>query len=265
MLARVYPQELPLVGLRSGPEWMPAAEGRLTAMAKRFDREELKARLREECPAVLASILFCDFGELKNELNKLEAAGVAAMHLDVMDGNFVPNISFGLPIVEAARRATDLPLDVHLMIANPGRFVDQYRAAGADAMTIHVEAVHDPRPVLQQIRELGAVAGLAINPPTPLSAIEASLPYCDMVLVMSVMPGFGGQKFDEVALSKLRELSLRSDVDPLLEVDDGITAATIGPCADAGAEVFVAGSSIIHSDDYASAVDQLYSKAQRSI
>lgn len=235
------------------------------SMDSRYDRAELVKRLREESPAVLASILFCDFGDLKRELQDLEAAGVVAMHLDVMDGNFVPNISFGLPIVEAARRATDLPLDVHLMIADPGRYVDQFRAAGADIMTIHVEAVADPRPVLERIRNLGAVAGLAINPPTPLSAIEASLPYCDMVLVMSVMPGFGGQKFDEVALSKLRELSLRSDVDPLLEVDGGITAATIGPCTDAGAEMFVAGSAIVHSNDYTRAVGELYTTAQRYI
>ena len=235
------------------------------SMDSRYDRAELISRLRTENPAVLASILFCNFGELKRELMAIQAAGVAAIHLDVMDGNFVPNISFGLPIVEAARQATDLPLDVHLMIADPARYVDQFRAAGADMLTIHVEAVPDPRPVLELIRNLGAMAGLAINPPTPLSAIEASLPYCDMVLVMSVMPGFGGQKFDEVALSKLRELSLRSDVDPLLEVDGGITTATVGPCADAGAEMFVAGSAIIHSKDYARAVEDLYTTAQRYI
>jgi ribulose-phosphate 3-epimerase len=231
------------------------------AMDSRYDRAELISRLRAKSPAMFASILFCDFGELDRELQALEAAGVTAMHLDVMDGNFVPNISFGLPIVEAARRATKLPIDVHLMIAEPARYIDQFRAAGADSMTIHVEAVEDPRPVLERIRELGAMASLAINPPTPLSAIEASLPYCDMVLVMSVMPGFGGQKFDEVALTKLKTLQSRTDVDPLLEVDGGITTDTIGPCADAGANLFVAGSAIIHSDDYARATSDLRSAA----
>lgn len=234
------------------------------AMDSRYDRAELISRLRAQSPALFPSILFCDFGELDRELQALEAAGVAAMHLDVMDGNFVPNISFGLPIVEATRRATDLPIDVHLMIADPARYVDQFRAAGADSMSIHVEAVPDPRPVLEQIRELGAIASLAINPPTPLSAIEASLPYCDMVLVMSVMPGFGGQKFDDVALAKLKTLKSRPDVGALLEVDGGITADTIGPCAEAGANCFVAGSAIIHTDDYARAVRDLQMAARRS-
>ena len=233
------------------------------AMDSRYDRAEFIGRLRAESPAVFASILFCDFGELNRELQAIEAAGVAAMHLDVMDGNFVPNISFGLPIVAAARRATELPIDVHLMIAEPARYVDEFRAAGADSMIIHVEAVADPRPVLERIRALGAIAGLAINPPTPLSAIEASLPYCDMILVMSVMPGFGGQKFDEVALAKLQTLKSRPDVDALLEVDGGITTETIGPCAKAGANLFVAGSAIIHSDDYARSVSELRSAALR--
>ncbi len=234
------------------------------AMDSRHDRAELISRLRAESPAVFASILSGNFGELDREIQAIEAAGVEAMHLDVMDGNFVPNISFGAPIVAAVRRATELPIDVHLMIAEPARYVDQFRAAGADSMTIHVEAVADPRPVLERIRDLGAIAGLAINPPTPLSAIEASLPYCDMVLVMSVMPGFGGQKFDEVALAKLRALKSHPDVDALLEVDGGITTATIGPCADAGAGIFVVGSAIVHSDDYTRAVRDLRTAAKRS-
>ena len=167
--------------------------------------------------------MFCDFGELQREVEAVEAAGVAALHLDVMDGHFVPNLSFGMPIVEAVRRVTDLPLDVHLMIAEPARVRRAVPRGGCRLMTIHVEAVADPRPVLDRIRALGAVAGLAINPPTPLSAIEASLPHCDLVLVMSVMPGFGGQKFDDVALDKLRALEARPDGDALLEVDGGVT------------------------------------------
>lgn len=233
-----------------------------SSMDSRLDRAELVSRLRAQSPAVLSSLLSCDFGKLAREVEAVESAGVAAIHLDVMDGQFVPNISFGLPIVEAVRRVTDLPLEVHLMIADPARYIDRFRAAGADTMAIHVEAVPDPRPVLERIRELGAVAGLAMNPPTPLSAIEASLSYCDLILVMSVMPGFGGQKFDDVALGKLRSLRARGDVDAVLEVDGGISTSTIGSCAAAGAELFVVGSAIVRSGNYATAVRELRTAAQ---
>src|SRR5688572_17980137 len=191
-------------------------------MVRRLGRDEWKARLRAATPFVLPSILACDFGHLEREIELVEAAGAKALHLDVMDGHFVSNISFGIPIVEACRRATDLPLDVHLMIERPERFIDAFRTAGADGMTIHIEAVPEPRPVLEKIQALGAWAGVALNPPTPLSTIEASLPYCDLVLVMSVMPGFGGQHFDPVALTKLRALRARDDIDAFLEVDGGV-------------------------------------------
>ncbi len=178
-----------------------------------------------------------------------------------MDGHFVPNISFGIPIVEAVRRITTLPLDVHLMISRPAEYAERFRDAGADSISIHVEAVRDPRPVLDKIRSLGALAGLALNPPTPLSAIEASLPFCDMVLVMSVMPGFGGQEFDDVALAKLGELSARPDCGALLEVDGGVSAETAGACAAAGAELFVAGTAIFSEEDYAGAIERIHSAA----
>jgi ribulose-phosphate 3-epimerase len=209
----------------------------------------------------MASLLFCDFLELRREIEAVEEAGAAAMHLDVMDGHFVPNFTYGMTIVEATRRATDKPLDCHLMMNNPERYVEDFRRAGADTMTIHVEAVPDPRPVLEKIRSLGALAGLALNPPTPLSAIEKYLPYCDIILVMSVMPGFGGQKFDDEALAKLRTLKARKDVSPLLEVDGGISVETIGACAQAGAELFVTGSAIFRHDDYNLAVKQLRTAA----
>jgi ribulose-phosphate 3-epimerase len=234
-------------------------------MASRFDRFELRSQMRAQRPAVLASLLFCDFGHLRDEVEAVEAAGVAAMHLDVMDGHFVPNFTYGMPIVEAVRRATDLPLDVHLMIANPERYVDDFYAAGADIITIHAEAVDDPRPVLERIHELGALAGLAINPPTPISAIEASLPHCELILVMSVMAGFGGQAFDDVALTKLQALRDRGDVDALLEVDGGIAASTIGKCARAGGELFVTGSAIFRDEDYAASVRELRTAAQSQI
>ena len=231
-------------------------------MACRPQRDALKARLRAASPAVLPSLLLCDFGNLQREIERVEEAGVAALHLDVMDGHFVPNLSYGLPIVEAVRGLTELPLDVHLMIERPAEYIERYRDAGADALTIHVEAVKDPRPLLDEIRSLGALAGLALNPPTPLSAIEPSLPHCDVVLVMSVMPGFGGQSFDESALEKLRALSARGDFDALLEVDGGINERTIADCAEAGAELLVAGSAIFRADDYRAAVSELHTLAR---
>lgn len=234
-------------------------------MVRRFGREELKSRLRASAPLILPSILACDFGHLEREIELVEKAGAKALHLDVMDGHFVANISFGIPIVEATRRATDLPLDVHLMIDNPEQFIEPFREAGADGLTIHVEAVADPRPVLEKIQSLGAWAGLALNPPTPLSAIDASLPFCDLVLVMSVMPGFGGQLFDARALDKLRALAARNDMDAFLEVDGGVASDTIGACAEAGAELFVTGTAVFRTNDYGTAMRQLESAAARRV
>jgi ribulose-phosphate 3-epimerase len=230
-------------------------------MAFRLGRDELKARLRAASPAILPSLLACDFAHLEQEVRGVEAAGVAALHLDVMDGHFVPNISIGVPIVQAVRRITDLPLDVHLMISKPAEYVEAFSKAGADSLTIHIEAAKDPRPILDKIRSFGALAGLSLNPPTPLSAIETSLPHCDLVLVMSVMPGFGGQAFDDVALMKIRELREHADCDALLEVDGGVNAETAGACAKAGAELFVAGTAIFADADYRGAINRIHSAA----
>ncbi len=226
-------------------------------MAGTRGRDALLARLRADSPAVLPSMLLCDFANLQREVERVEAAGVAALHLDVMDGHFVPNLTYGMTIVEAVRGVTELPLDVHLMIEEPGEWVERYREAGADGMTIHCEAVDDPRPVLDHIRSLGAWAGLAINPGTPLSAIDKSLPYCDLILVMGVMPGFGGQAFDEIALAKLSVLRERDDVDALLEVDGGVNSQTVGACTEAGADLLVAGSAIFRDGDYGAAIRKL--------
>jgi ribulose-phosphate 3-epimerase len=231
-------------------------------MCGRFGRDELKARLRAASPAVLPSLLASDFSRLREEIERVEEAGVAALHLDVMDGHFVPNLSIGVPIVEAVRRVTDLPLDVHLMIENPERYVEAFRKAGADGMTIHVETAPDPRPVLDQIRSLGAWAGLSLNPPTPLAAIERSLAHCDLILVMSVMPGFGGQKLDPRAFDKLRALRARKDVDALLEVDGGVNEETVGACAEAGAELLVAGVAVFHTDDYSATIAKMQNAAR---
>ncbi len=215
------------------------------------------AKLRAAAPAVLPSLLQCDFGNLEREIGKLLDTEVPGFHLDVMDGSFVPNFSYGLPIVEAVRRLTDLPLDCHLMMNNPGAYVEQFRAAGADVLTIHAEAVVDPRPVLKQIKETGAAAGLALNPATSLARIAGCLDLCDLVLVMSVKAGFGGQKFDRVALEKLRKVREMAGPDVVLEVDGGVNEQTIGECASAGAQLFVVGSAIFGHPPYGDVVAKL--------
>jgi ribulose-phosphate 3-epimerase len=214
-------------------------------------------QLRSAAPAVLPSLLLCDFGNLEREVARLSEAGVRALHLDVMDGQFVPNLTYGMPIVAAFRRLTDLPLDVHLMIANPQRYVRQFIEAGADILTVHIEAVADPRPVLEEMRSLGCGAGLALNPDTPLTRLDGCLDLCDLVLVMSVPAGFGGQGFRPVALDKLRSLRQAVSSEVLLEVDGGINQGTIGDCARAGAQLFVVGSGIFRAANYSEAVREL--------
>jgi len=211
-------------------------------------------------------MLLCDFGNLEREVKALEAAGARALHLDVMDGVFVDNITYGMPIVAAVRRVTDLPLDVHLMIANPMQYIDAFADAGASVLTIHAEAVEDPRPVLEKIRSRDVAAGLAVNPPTPLEAIAAALPYCDLVLCMSVMPGFGAQKFDPVALEKLRTLKDQAGDSLLLEVDGGVNESTIAKCAQAGAGMYVTGSAMFRSHDpYEQSLNRLTALATNGV
>jgi ribulose-phosphate 3-epimerase len=231
-------------------------------MVRPFSRDETLDRLRLATPAVLPSLLASDFANLEREIRRVEELGVAALHLDIMDGHFVPNMSFGLPVVEAVGRVSRVPLDVHLMIDNPGDYLEQFRQAGADTLTIHVEAVRDPRPLLEKIRSLGAVAGIALNPSTPLSSLDGLLAHCDLVLVMSVMPGFGGQEFDPVALEKLRALRDDGSCRALLEVDGGVAADTTAACAEAGADLFVAGTAVFHADNYAAAIAELQSLAE---
>lgn len=217
-------------------------------------------RLRTQLPAILPSLLQCDFANLEAEIRRLEEAGAQCLHLDVMDGHFVPNMTYGMTVVEACRRVTDLPLDVHLMIANPGKYLRHYRDAGADIMTIHVEAVDDPVPLLKEIRQLGAGAGLALNPPTSIESIVRCLPHCDLVLAMSVMPGFGGQSFNPVALEKLRFLrdwAAKNKQPLLLEVDGGVNEKTIAECGRAGAQLYVVGSGIFRHADYAKPMKEM--------
>jgi ribulose-phosphate 3-epimerase len=223
--------------------------------------EDIIAELRAAAPVIGPSLLASDFAHLEQEIRRLEQSGAHVLHLDIMDGHFVPNISFGFPVIEAVRRSTRLPLDVHLMIAEPGRYLERFRDAGADLLTIHVEAVSEPRPLLREIRRLGAVAGLTLNPATPIEAIEPYLDDCDLVLVMSVAAGFGGQEFEPQAVDRLRHVRSLAGSDLLLSVDGGINHATIGPCAEAGADVFVTGSALFAHHDYRQAMEEFRSLA----
>lgn len=223
-----------------------------------MSRRQKLTDLRQSTPHVLPSMLLCDFGNLAREVEQLQSAGIRALHLDVMDGNFVPNLTYGMPIVSAFRGLTDLPLDVHLMIDRPERYVTQFVDAGADVLTIHMEATADPGPVLDQIRGTGAAAGLALDPDTPWERALPHLDACDLLLVMSVKAGFGGQVFHPAALEKLARLRAKKPENLLLEVDGGINRNTIAKCAEAGADLLVVGSAIFQQDDYRAAVGQLH-------
>lgn len=220
-------------------------------------------QLRESTPAVLPSLLLCDFGNLEREIERLEEAGVAALHLDVMDGVFVPNFTYGMTIVAALRKLTDLPLDVHLMMVHPEKYIDRFVDAGADILTVHAEATENPIAVLQAIRSLGAAAGIAINPDTPVSQIESTIAYADLALVMSVNAGFGGQAFIESVLGKYEAIRAAAGGEQvLLEIDGGINTETIGTATEHGAQLLVAGSAIFKHEDYAAAMESLMSQVK---
>jgi len=214
-------------------------------------------RLLDSVPMVAPSLLACDFTRIEQEVRRLKEAGAEILHLDVMDGHFVPNISFGVPVVEAIRRVTDLPLDVHLMISNPAEYLKRFREAGADLLTIHIETVPEPEALLEEIHALGAGAGLCLNPPTPVAAVEPYLDQCQLVLVMSVMPGFGGQAFQPAVLSKVRRLRELAGDRLLISIDGGVNRETVGDCAAAGARLFVAGSALFSQEDYGRFISEM--------
>ena len=192
------------------------------------------------------SILAADFSDLKSEIKKIEAAGADMVHIDVMDGLFVPNISFGLPVIKAIRRCTNLLFDVHLMIKSPERYINDFKAAGADIITVHAEATDHLHRTLQSIKASGAKAGVALNPGTDPSAIKYVLSGTDMVLVMTVNPGFGGQKFIGDMTKKVAEVrAMAPGLD--IEVDGGISSDNIDLVTRAGANVIVAGSAVFNA------------------
>lgn len=223
-----------------------------------------ESRLACGGPVVLPALLLCDFGHLAHEVRRLEEAGAAALHLDVMDGRFVPQLSYGRVVVEAVRRATRLPLEVHLMLVDPDAVVAEYVGAGADILTVHVEALGDPAATLQKIADLKARPHLAISPRTPVETLGPWLDACAGVLVMSVEPGFGGQAFEPLALDKLRWLAARRGTARRLRlgVDGGLNRTTIGPAAAAGADWIVAGSAVIREADYGAAIADLERRAR---
>ena len=227
-----------------------------------MSRSAVWDRLAGDLPAIAPSMLKCDFGNLHREVELLEAGGAKLFHLDVMDGHFVPNLSYGPMVIRDLRRLTRLPFDAHLMISEPAHYLDEYLDAGCDAITFHIEAVPEPLPLLKRIREGGAAAGLALNPSTPVEAVIPALGDCDLVLVMSVQPGFGGQKFMPVAIDKLRQLRSLVSAETILSVDGGIGPETIAPTAAAGANLFVVGSSIFDADDYRDALESLSGAAR---
>ena len=209
---------------------------------------------------IAPSILSADFTRLGEEIAAVARGGASVIHVDVMDGHFVPNITVGLPVVKAVRRATELPIDTHLMITEPGLYAEQFVEAGASMVSVHVEIDPHLHRTLMCIKKKGALAGVAINPATPLVALEEALPYADYILLMSVNPGFGGQQFIPTSLDKVRRLRRMIDDRALrtrIEIDGGIDRHNIAEIAAAGAQIFVAGSAIFNESDPAQAVRAL--------
>ncbi|MDM5332679.1 ribulose-phosphate 3-epimerase [Ureibacillus composti] len=217
---------------------------------------------------IAPSILSANFAKLGEEVKEVEAAGAELIHIDVMDGHFVPNITMGPIVVEALRPITNLPLDVHLMIENPDAYIEQFAKAGADYITVHVEACRHLHRTIQLIRSFGVKPGVVLNPHTPIESIQHILEDVDLVLFMTVNPGFGGQKFISSVVPKVEALSniikergLNIDI----EIDGGINEETIVPCAKAGATIFVAGSAIYNQADRASALQRIKAAGEAAL
>lgn len=216
---------------------------------------------------IAPSLLSADFGRLAEEVRAVEAAGADWIHVDVMDGRFVPNITIGPLVVEAVRKCTRLPVDAHLMIVEPERYVEAFAKAGADLVTVHAEASPHLHRTLQAIRDAGARPGVVLNPATPLEAVEYVLGDVALVLLMSVNPGFGGQSYIPAVTEKVRRLRRMADERGLgldIEVDGGIKASTVGAVAEAGANVFVAGTAVFGAPDYRAAITGIREAAEQA-
>ncbi len=223
-----------------------------------------RARLLEAVagPQVLPAMLECDYARLAEVVARLEAAGARMLHLDVMDGHFVPNLSYGPPVIRSLRNVTQLPFDAHLMIANPEPYVDEYIDAGCEKVIVHLEALADPRPILEHMRERGVMTGIALNPPTPVEGVEPFFDLLDAVLPMSVMPGFSGQAFDAGVLAKIAWLRRHGPANLLIECDGGVGAETIPELVRAGAGLLCVGSGIFRAPDIGAAFQSLQQLAE---
>lgn len=205
-------------------------------------------------------MLAADFGNLQRDTEMVNASDADWFHIDVMDGHFVPNISYGMPIIQAIKKHATKPLDVHLMIEKPERYIEEFAKVGADIITVHYESTVHLHRTLRQIKDAGCKAGVVLNLTTPVSVLEDILPECYMVLLMSINPGFGGQKFEDITYQKIKKLRKMIDeqgLNTLIEIDGGVTDKNIKQLVDAGANVFVAGSHVFKSDDQKNTIKEL--------
>lgn len=206
---------------------------------------------------IAPSILSADFANLQSEIAEVTSEGIRIIHLDVMDGHFVPNITIGPPVVKWIRQCTDAVLDTHLMISDPEKYAPEFIKAGSDNITFHIETVENPKAFIDSLRQMGVTVGITLNPGTPVDAIEAVAPLCDMILVMTVQPGFGGQSFMDDAAQKCRRVREIVGPEVRIEVDGGIDPTTVAIARDYGADTFVAGNAIFGKKDRAAAIKEI--------
>lgn len=206
---------------------------------------------------IAPSLLAADFARLRDELAEIEAGGADLLHLDIMDGHYVPNISFGIPVIEKIRGVSNLFFDTHLMIREPARYAEAFCKAGADGITFHTEVAPEPRRLIESLRSLGVAVGVSLNPGTPLASLDAVLAEVDLVNIMTVEPGFGGQAFLTDMLAKVEALSTRLRPDQRLEVDGGVNRKTVARVTSAGADTLVAGTSVFGAPDRRAAIAEL--------